>query len=448
VRVTNSFVTYQFRDSGYASYIDSNFYFYNCSDTGYNITYSWDFGDGTTSVERDPVHKYARRGNFQVTLVVSNNNMAYDTARKNVRVALGEKYISLGNEVDTYPVAMEETAGNEFVLLGATGAAASFYLIQMDSLLKQKNVTNFPSGYRFTSMQPTTDGHFIFTGTTQAGSKTNELIKIKADGTLLWHKTLSNDIGYNYAAQTPDGGYAVLGTKTITAPNNLAINVTVVNKTDNNGNQQWQKVFDNELLIKTSDAVIEQDGIVLAGAMRKYSYSLCSTCDSLTIFKMNFAGDIIWKSTMLWGLNTYDLAGTHTMKLSNGNYAVLNDTTRAIYYFDGVGHFVDRILSDNRIVDCINSADGKLVTLQQSYQSNYLQVAKLGLDGVAQWSTTISGYLKINGYFDWITNRPIAIRRLRNGGTLTIGTWNVPRSGYRGRSDILLVELDEAGVPK
>jgi PGF-pre-PGF domain-containing protein len=46
---------------------------------------NWDFGDGTTSKEKDPVHTYLSAGNYFVNLTVSNgNNVASKTATINV----------------------------------------------------------------------------------------------------------------------------------------------------------------------------------------------------------------------------------------------------------------------------------------------------------------------------------------------------------------------------
>jgi len=46
---------------------------FNDTSTGYNITsWSWNFGDGTTSIVRNPTHTYQSSGNFTVTLSVSN----------------------------------------------------------------------------------------------------------------------------------------------------------------------------------------------------------------------------------------------------------------------------------------------------------------------------------------------------------------------------------------
>jgi PKD repeat protein len=48
--------------------------FTNTSTGPGTLTYSWDFGDGATSVETDPVHTYAGDGSYQVSLTAANAN--------------------------------------------------------------------------------------------------------------------------------------------------------------------------------------------------------------------------------------------------------------------------------------------------------------------------------------------------------------------------------------
>ncbi len=48
-------------------------------------TYSWSFGDGTTSTEKNPFHIYTSEGNYEVKLAVSND-YASDTSKINIRV--------------------------------------------------------------------------------------------------------------------------------------------------------------------------------------------------------------------------------------------------------------------------------------------------------------------------------------------------------------------------
>jgi PKD repeat protein len=40
--------------------------------SGAPVTWLWDFGDGTTSTERNPTHRYTTAGTYEVTLDVSN----------------------------------------------------------------------------------------------------------------------------------------------------------------------------------------------------------------------------------------------------------------------------------------------------------------------------------------------------------------------------------------
>ena len=53
--------------------ISSSVQFTNLSTTNRGVlTYNWDFGDGTSSTETNPIHKYATSTTQQVTLIVSN----------------------------------------------------------------------------------------------------------------------------------------------------------------------------------------------------------------------------------------------------------------------------------------------------------------------------------------------------------------------------------------
>jgi serine protease len=43
------------------------------------VTWSWNFGDGATSSERNPVHTYASKGKRDVLLTVTDDQGATDT---------------------------------------------------------------------------------------------------------------------------------------------------------------------------------------------------------------------------------------------------------------------------------------------------------------------------------------------------------------------------------
>ena len=54
--------------------LDESFQFINNSTGPGTLLYSWDFGDGSTSTQKNPVHKYSKKGIYNVRLTVSNTD--------------------------------------------------------------------------------------------------------------------------------------------------------------------------------------------------------------------------------------------------------------------------------------------------------------------------------------------------------------------------------------
>lgn len=52
------------------------------------VAYAWDFGDGTTSTDADPMHTYTRAGTFVVTLVVTDDDGDIGSATVSIRARL------------------------------------------------------------------------------------------------------------------------------------------------------------------------------------------------------------------------------------------------------------------------------------------------------------------------------------------------------------------------
>jgi PKD repeat protein len=52
------------------------------------VSWSWDFGDGATSVRKNPTHKYTNPGTYSVGLMVTNKGGASDTEYKSINVVL------------------------------------------------------------------------------------------------------------------------------------------------------------------------------------------------------------------------------------------------------------------------------------------------------------------------------------------------------------------------
>src|SRR5690606_41776899 len=56
------------------------------SDDGDSLTYAWDFGDGNSSTEENPVHTSAADGSYTVTLPVTDGDANTDTHTATVDV--------------------------------------------------------------------------------------------------------------------------------------------------------------------------------------------------------------------------------------------------------------------------------------------------------------------------------------------------------------------------
>lgn len=63
-----------------------NKFLLNNSSQGYNLTYSWNFGDGTTSLSENPSHSFKISGSYSILLQVRDENSCVDTAKKVIKV--------------------------------------------------------------------------------------------------------------------------------------------------------------------------------------------------------------------------------------------------------------------------------------------------------------------------------------------------------------------------
>ncbi|OQP49411.1 PKD domain-containing protein [Niastella populi] len=72
------------------------------------VSYVWDFGDGQTSVEKSPRHKYVSNGAYTVTLVAITNSGCRDTVSK-------KNLIVLGNTQTQFNIPATVCAGETFI---------------------------------------------------------------------------------------------------------------------------------------------------------------------------------------------------------------------------------------------------------------------------------------------------------------------------------------------
>ena len=233
------------------------------------------------------------------------------------------------------------------------------------------------------SVQQTTDGGYIITGSRERASSTwNEtdvyLIKTDGNGDEQWYQTFGgwNDQNYGTSVQqTTDGGYIIAGV----GSNNLI-------KTDGVGFMQWSKYFavKAESVQQTTDG-----GYIIAGS----NLSLVSS--DVCLIKTNINGDTLWSKT--FG-GTDDDRGFSVQQTSDGGYIICGYT--------------------------------------KSYGNGSADVFLLKTDGsgTAQWYQTFGGTDDDEGY---------SVQQTTDGGYIITGTTS---SFGNGSEDVYLIKTDGSGI--
>lgn len=75
------------------------------------VNWEWDFGDGTTSEDRNPAHTYTEDGTYKVSLTVTDNGGLTSTTTEEIEVTVG-----VSNEISEVPLkyALEQNYPNPF----------------------------------------------------------------------------------------------------------------------------------------------------------------------------------------------------------------------------------------------------------------------------------------------------------------------------------------------
>lgn len=73
------------------------------SSTGPNLTYLWDFGDGTTDTLAEPVHHYATEGNYTVLLIITDQYGCKDSVNQIIHVSPPHASFTVSDTLSTCP---------------------------------------------------------------------------------------------------------------------------------------------------------------------------------------------------------------------------------------------------------------------------------------------------------------------------------------------------------
>ena len=153
-----------------------------------------------------------------------------------------------GGDEDDVGYSVQQTTDGGYIITGGTeNNGQNIYLIKTNETGEEEWSQTFGNSFLFggwgSSVQQTTDGGYIITGTIQGVGGNNDicLIKVDDEGTEEWLETFGdddeNDEGYS-VQQTMDGGYIITGE---TQSFDVIENSLYLIKTNENGEEEWSQ---------------------------------------------------------------------------------------------------------------------------------------------------------------------------------------------------------------
>jgi len=291
------------RDGRFLPFVDSNILMKNTLDRFEDEEWNTTFGGSNIDVG------YAARQTSDGGYIITGYTRSYGAAGHNIWLI---KTDFLGNELwnrtfgggsDDEGQSVQQTTDGGYIIAGWTKSSGAglkdLWLIKTDSFGNETWNKLFGGGSDdgASCVQQTTDGGYIIAGYTSSfGSGSVDIWLIKTDslGNQEWIRTLggySSDGAWS-VQQTSDGGYIITGWTYSYGPGNVG-NVWLV-KTDNLGNQVWNKAFGGTdvdrgyWVVQTTDG-----GYIITGYTSSFGAGLY---DALLI-KTDASGNEEWNHT-------------------------------------------------------------------------------------------------------------------------------------------------------
>ena len=351
--------------------------------------------------------------------------------------------IMFGGDESDEGNSVQQTTDGGYIVLGTTrsygNGESDILLVKIDNVGNEEWRKTFGGINRDegNSVQQTTDGGYIISGTTFVNSSNPDLWLIKTDsnGEEEWNKTFGGNRGEygGSVQQTSDGGYIFIGSFFTVGKNQ---DIWLI-KTDSNGEEEWNKIFGQEGNFEMGYSVQEtSDGgfILLGEDYDTKSMGYLIKTDSQGIEE--------------WSNNKYDsVFGTYVQQTTDGGYIFTGFTTSGSYSYilliktdsngneewnqtygggggDG-GNSVQQTTDGGYIITGWTGSFGK--------GSTDVWLIKTNSQGTEEWNKTLGGSSQDDGS---------SIQQTSDGGFVIIGK---TESFGSGDYDIWLIKTDSQG---
>jgi hypothetical protein len=239
-----------------------------------------------------------------------------------------EWHKTIGAKGNNYIMSVRQTHDGGYILTGKYSA----WLIKTDENGSEQWNKTFavPKPYNACSVWQTPNGGYILTSGTDlygAGSTDAWVIKTDVNGKQEWNRTFGSDFFNKVYSieQTLDGGYLLAGSKGSSETGYCACLV----KTDANGIEQWNRMFEPDLITSISSICPALDGgYVLAGKIDtaknpELKGQILYDDDDVWLFKIDAYGNLEWSKTF-GGLKNDE--ASFVEQTSDGGYIIAGTT--------------------------------------------------------------------------------------------------------------------------
>jgi len=263
--------------------------------TGVIVAYQWEFGDGQTSTQQNPVHEYASDGDYTVRLTVNGPDYS-DIMEKTDFIHVGKRKWWAFVYGDSSGTAHDEARSvrsawdGGYIMAGSSNDDVWVLKLHEDGLIAWEKTLGGAGAEKAEAIERTVDGGYIVAGVTDsfgAGGQDLWVVKLSFDGTIEWENRYG-DAGTDRAfdiRQTLDQGYVIAGSSD---------DEILVLKLNEDGTIAWQKTYGDAGAVDEAYAVRQtaDTGYVVVGMTDPSG----AGNGDVRVLKLNADGTVAWQN--------------------------------------------------------------------------------------------------------------------------------------------------------